>query len=140
MKTFFKRGAKEVAEAAKIQRESRKPVVKYPYTPRFTNLTPIEKFKVDLFYSIRIAYREYIYITKANTDYKPDCIKDYLMPEIQKVMKQYGSALENLTESIKTANEILNMYDLGTNGEKGSYPLLFTTEIYDNIINNIKWN
>jgi hypothetical protein len=127
-------------EAVAIGSTSRK-----GYAPRFkqSEMSTGERFKLDLFYSLRGAYCEYQQLLASNggPEYlrgtKATCAKfvsDAAKGSIfrfqrfglftAKEMERYGNAIE----------QMVSTYDLGQDGKRGTYMMLCSTEIYDKAI------
>lgn len=115
------------------------------YTPRFSQ-DKYSRFCTSLFYAIRNGYAEYsstLNMMGGPKYYKEQSIScaDVIADNVECVLNEFTNkglfSKDKASEILAVVNTELAKYDLGKNGERGLYPLMIKTKIYDNIINNI---
>ena len=136
MKSYLQRHNKEKQEARDILRAEREANAKPPHVfkNRFplSELTPVERYKVDLMYSLRTEYRSYLDYCEWYMPGKKMSAVEFLTEEVRVVC-----ARNRRSDDVPAVLEVLSGLDLGIDGKKGSINPLLSNIMYDEIIKRL---
>ena len=136
MKSYLHRNNKEKQEASDILRAEREANAKPPHIFKnkfpLSELTLVERYKVDLMYSLRTEYRSYLDYCGWYIPGKKMSAVEFLTEEVRVVC-----ARNKRGEDMPMVLEVLGGLDLGIDGRKGSINPLLSNIMYDEIVKRL---
>jgi hypothetical protein len=136
MRSYLQRHNKEKQEARDILRAEREANAKAPHVfkNRFplSEMSAMDRYKVDLMYSLRTEYRSYLdYCGYYTAGIKMSAV-EFLEEEVRIICSR-----NKRTDDMPAILNVLGEFDLGVNGKKGSFNPLLSTVMYDEIVKRL---